>query len=619
MAGPSRSGFLRPGDASPSFAQTTAEFSLESDLDLDDDDAKSDFSLREAGSDGGEAFEMKRMRQQHQGPVRSQGVQDDEEDEEDSDGWIRPGSASVSASGSGSGPAPERHGSVSSVASFQLYTPDEEQAVVRKFDRRLVLFMALLYMLSFLDRSNIGNARVAGMEEDLQTDPPWQGWYQWALTSFYITYILFEWMSLLWKLIPAHIYVCLVVLSWGVVASLQAIAVSYPMLIALRAILGIGEAAFTGVPFYLSFFYKREELAFRTAIFVSAAPLASSFAASLAWLVVKLGSAGPIAPWRLLFLVEGFPSVLVSLLAWRIVPDAPETASYLTPRERKVARLRLRREKAHGRRSSSSSASSPSSSSSSSSKPTARGSLKAREILQTLRDPLAWLTAGMLFLANMAYASLPVFLPTILSEMGHSRLAAQALSAPPYLVAFASVLATAAFSDRRRSRAYPIALHALASAAGYAVLALAKPLDLPPAVRYAAVYPAAAGFFSVVVLVIAWSVNNQPSDTRQGAGFALLQVVGQCGPLVGTRLYPDRDAPFYAPGMLACACAMLAVAFLALALRVYLGRLNVRLDRAHADGGDTSHHENEGGEEEVGLVKSNPRRRTLAESFRYIL
>ncbi len=76
-------------------------------------------------------------------------------------------------------------------------------------------------------------------------------------------------MSLLWKLIPAHIYVSVIVLSWGITASLQAVSTSYPMLIALRTLLGIGEAGFTGIPFYLSFFFKRHELAFRTAIFIS--------------------------------------------------------------------------------------------------------------------------------------------------------------------------------------------------------------------------------------------------------------------------------------------------------------------------------------------------------------
>lgn len=107
------------------------------------------------------------------------------------------------------------------------------------------------------------------MDDDLQSVPPQDGWYEWALGAFYVAYIAFEWMALLWRVVPAHIYVAVLVFSWGVAASLQAVAVNYPMLIFLRFLLGIGEAGFTGVPFYLSFFFKRDELAFRTAIFVS--------------------------------------------------------------------------------------------------------------------------------------------------------------------------------------------------------------------------------------------------------------------------------------------------------------------------------------------------------------
>jgi len=107
------------------------------------------------------------------------------------------------------------------------------------------------------------------MDDDLQSTPKRDDWYEWALTAFYIAYITFEWMSLLWKAVPAHIYVSLLVLSWGITASLQAVTTGYPMLIFLRTLLGIGEAGFTGIPFYLSFFFKRHELAFRTAIFIS--------------------------------------------------------------------------------------------------------------------------------------------------------------------------------------------------------------------------------------------------------------------------------------------------------------------------------------------------------------
>ncbi|KAK3306568.1 major facilitator superfamily domain-containing protein [Chaetomium strumarium] len=499
----------------------------------------------------------------------------------------------------------------------RLYTAEEERAVVAKFDRRLVVFMAVLYLLSFVDRSNIGNARVAGMDEDLQSVPPRDGWYEWSLGAFYIAYIGFEWMSLLWRIVPAHIYVAALVLSWGVAASLQSVAVNYPMLIFLRTLLGIGEAGFTGVPFYLSFFFKRDELALRTAIFISAAPLATSFASSLAWLILALAESGPIAPWRLLFLIEGFPSVVAAALAWHIIPDSPQTAPYLTGREKKVARLRLQQEKRTATTITTTTTTTASS--------RTNRNATTLDTLAVLTDPAAWLTAAIFFLANMAYSSLPVFLPTILRAMGHSPQAAQALSAPPYLAAFLLVLATAHASDATRARSPWLIAHALASAAGYAVLAA----DLGPGswvvVRYLAVFPAAVGFFNVVVLTIAWSINNQRGEARQGAGFALLQVVGQCGPLVGTRLYPDRDAPRYTRGMAVCAGAMLGVALLAGLLRCWLARVNRRWDREQEEeelgrdggaGGD--------GEEEMALVGGGGGRggyegRRRAKGFRYML
>lgn len=120
---------------------------------------------------------------------------------------------------------------------------------------------------------------------------------------------------------------------------------SFGSLLILRALLGISEAAFgPGVPFYLSFFFRRNELAFRTGLFISAAPLATSFASSLAWLITKLGQDGPLAPWRLLLLVEGFPSVVVAAWAWEFIPDSPGTAGFLSPRLKDVAVMRLSQE-----------------------------------------------------------------------------------------------------------------------------------------------------------------------------------------------------------------------------------------------------------------------------------
>jgi len=66
-------------------------------------------------------------------------------------------------------------------------------------------------------------------------------------------------------------------------------------------------------------------------------------------------------------------------------------------------------------------------------------------------------------------------------------------------------------------------------------------------------------------------------------GFAMLQLIGQCGPLVGTRLYPEEDAPLYITGMMACSGAMILVAVLAIVLRIYLGWKNRRVVKEEAE------------------------------------
>lgn len=192
-------------------------------------------------------------------------------------------------------------------------------------------------------------------------------------------------MTLLYGIVPAHIYISLCVASWSLIASLQALAGSFSSMFILRALLGIGEAAFSpGIPFLLSFFFKRHELAFRTGLFISAAPLATSFAGSLAWLITKLGDRVPMANWRLLFLIEGFPSIVVAVIAWYQIPDSPDTARYLSARERTVARLRLKAEKADEKNTTG-----------------GKSKLDWGEIREALTDRKCWITAVTLHSASL--------------------------------------------------------------------------------------------------------------------------------------------------------------------------------------------------------------------------
>ena len=336
----------------------------------------------------------------------------------------------------------------------------------------------------------------------------------------------------------------------------------------LRACLGVGEAAFVGIPFYLSFFYKRDELALRTGLFISAAPLATSFAGTLAWIITKFGDSIPIASWRILFLLEGFPSVVVAVFVYKHIPDSPGSARYLTSRQRKVAQLRLRKEN-------------------DSVQDAQQPKLKWPEVRRTLIDPKSYLTAAMFFSSNVAFSSLPIFLPTIIEEMGYSPLASQALSAPPYLLAFLVVLLTAWLSDRFHTRSTFVILHALLATSGYAMMAVAGSMHASPLVRYIGVYPAATGFFSAITIIITWTINNQESDSGKGTGLAMLNYIGQLGPLLGVHLYPDSDQPYYTKGMAICAGFMGLVALLAGTLRWILVMKNKRVQvEEKADGGE---------------------------------
>lgn len=199
----------------------------------------------------------------------------------------------------------------------------------------------------------------------------------------------------------------------------------------------------------------------------------------------------------------------------------------------------------------------------------------------------------MFFSCNISFSSLPVFLPTIIEEsvsyfpvalalastdvrsrMGNSALRSQALSAPPYLLAFCVVLLSAHLSDRYRNRSYFILFHALLAASGYAMIAVAGGLNASAAWRYAGVYPATMGFFSAITIIITWTLNNQDSATAKGTGIAMLNFIGQLGPLVGVHLYPESEGPYYVKGMAICACFMAAVGALAMSLRIVLTAKN---------------------------------------------
>lgn len=137
-----------------------------------------------------------------------------------------------------------------------------------------------------------------------------------------------------WKHFPAHIWCACVVFAWSTLSSLQASVQNFSGLAAIRFFLGVFEAMYAGVPVYLSFFYPRDKVGFRQGIFISGSALANAYGGALGYAILLIKSSVPA--WRILFLIEGLPTLLMTIVAFFMLPDSIRDAKFLTVRDKEV-------------------------------------------------------------------------------------------------------------------------------------------------------------------------------------------------------------------------------------------------------------------------------------------
>ncbi|KAJ4193076.1 hypothetical protein NW767_010360 [Fusarium falciforme] len=421
----------------------------------------------------------------------------------------------------------------------------------RKFDRHVLPLVCVLYVLSYLDRGNIGNAKTAGAQDDLGlSDSQWA----WVLNSFYICYTLFEWTTLLWKLLPAHLYISTLCLLWGVVATCTGTVKNMAGLCACRAALGILEAAFgAGAPYYLSLFYQRRELGLRVSILIGMSPLANCFAASLAYGIAQINAS--LEPWRLILLLEGAPAIIVAPFVYFFLADSAQKAKFLTEDEKEAATARL------GTRDT-----------------TEKTKLNWKQVTAGLSDYQPYVHALIHFCCNYSFAGLANFLPTIVQALGYSSIKAQGLTAPPYAAAFILCIAAAFFSDKFGHRGFVISGCSAMAGVGYLLLAIVEDTNKMN-IRYLGIWFAVMGVFPSLTLNITWLLNNQGGETKRGIGIAVIAILGQCSSFLSSAMYPKKDAPFFVRGC-AIGCALtFMITILSLGLHFKLDHENRKRDR----------------------------------------
>lgn len=224
-------------------------------------------------------------------------------------------------------------------------SPALDRRITRKFDTHIVPWLFGLWLLAFIDRSNIGNARIDGLATDLRLTG---NKFNITLTVFYVSYVLIDVPSnWLLKWIGAGYYLPGLMVGWGIVGTCIGSVKSYSGLIAARFFLGLCEGGLLGgMVLYLSMFYRRHELLFRLGMFYCAAPLSGAFGGLLATGLAEINFHG-YNRWPWIFFVEGAITILFGILTIFFLPHTPMQAKYLTDDERYAAVSRMKLD-AHG-------------------------------------------------------------------------------------------------------------------------------------------------------------------------------------------------------------------------------------------------------------------------------
>ena len=397
-------------------------------------------------------------------------------------------------------------------------TVDEgiERRVVARVTWRLVPFLCLCFMVAFLDRVNVGFAKLT-MLPDLGLS---SSAYATGAGIFFVGYFLFEVPSnLLLERFGARVWIARIMVVWGLVASAMMFVSDQWTFFSLRFTLGAAEAGFfPGVIFYLTKWFPQTYRARTVSLFMIAAVLSFVVGAPLSgWLMdhPQFGLRG----WQWLFLVEGLPVDRPRRDRLLTLPDGPTAARWLSPADAAWLTARIDAEREVAERA---------------------GRLT---LGQAIRSPRVLLLSLVYFLSIVGAYGLDFFAPTVLAQAfpGASTSTLGWIAALPPLLAIPVMVAWGRHADARREHRWHVALPLLVFAAGL----LALSLPLPPAFVVAALAVSVAGRWAYVGPF--WGLpTSMLTGTAAAAGIAFVNSIGnlggQAGPVLVGRLASPSGA-----------------------------------------------------------------------------
>ncbi|PZD67894.1 MFS transporter [Pantoea ananatis] len=406
-----------------------------------------------------------------------------------------------------------------------------ERAAAKAF-RRILPFIFICYVVSYLDRTNVSFAAL-GMNADLGITAEQFGF---GAGMFFIGYFLFEVPSnLIMQKVGARIWIARIMISWGIISMATAFVTGPVSFAFARFCLGVAEAGFTpGIYLFFTYWFPGSWRAKITAAFLVGIPVANIIGAPLSGMLMQITGHEHIRNWQWLLLLEGFPAVILGVLCLFFLNDRPAKANWLSEAEKTLLSRRLANEqqqieKAHG-----------------------------ASLRDALRNPLLYLLAFINFCGIVGSIGVGLWMPQIIKQIGVSHTATGFLTALPYVFGAFSMLFWA-----QRANASGHRIRWISAALVIAAIALAcSAVVNEPVVKMLALCFTVSG-----ILAFQASFWALPSGFLTGSaaagGLAMIVSVGNLGGFVGPSLigYVRQTSGGFMWALLAVSAVLLIGAF----------------------------------------------------------
>ncbi len=394
---------------------------------------------------------------------------------------------------------------------------DFETAVYAKVTRRIIPFLFLCYVFAYIDRVNVGFAKLQ-MQQDLGIS---DAVYGMGAGMFFLGYFFFEIpCNIALQKIGAKYWLGPIMVVWGFVSGLQMFIKSPNGFYLVRFILGVVESGFfPGVILYLTFWYPRKYRAKMIAAFMTAVPLSGVIGGPISgWILQSMGRTSTLRAWQWLFIFEALPSIAAGLLTIWFLQDSPRKASWLKENEKQLLEQRLQEEERERN---------------------LDGSGR-HTLADAFRNPTVWLLCLIYFGMVMCNYGISFWLPQIVKDtLSHDPFKIGLLTAIPWALAAVAMVAVGHHSDKTGERRWHVALTSIVCSVAFGASAI----------------PGISGGLSLVALTVAtasiassystfWALPTTIlSGTAASAGIAWINSVGNLAGYVSPYLVGKiRDA-----------------------------------------------------------------------------